>query len=605
MNEQSSYWQRYWRRRLSRRGLLRGAAIGTAGLAAAAVVGCGDDEEGAAPTTPAATTPGATTPGATATATATATPAPVQGGIRKASATRGPPTLDPDKTNSYLTRIANTGRVYSKLYSQVGVPFTEPERYPPTVFAGDAAESLPEITDDGLTYIIKLRNNVKYHPPTSRFMDSEDVVQAWKRMKGELDVDPSPSLGALSNIDTFTAIDALTVRITLTSPLGTFINRLADDFHLALVPKEIGTAFDPLKTMVGSGPWMFKEDIPSVSNTYLRNPEWHQAPGVRPYIDQIDTAIVPEASLRLTQFLDGKLDSQGILPADLKRVLETFPDGTVYGSLSGYSVGIGFSGIEAGPWNDPLVRQAISLALDRDALFDALYDPAKVEAAGLEPPEVKWHSHINLGFGGFGRDTRTDAALKEFFGSGDRAKDIADAKQLLEDAGYGGGFTVNYHYTKDYGANWTLHAELMQQMLADIGINAVAVVEPIRGDYYTKTFLGNFDGLGVFYFTQTEAGDLLEQVYVPGGSRNFGKIDDPSLTAKINAIQIEGDSDERKQMILDIQDELAQKMYYVPGIHDTGPSWTVWNPRIKNAGQHLTIRGGTGDNTDANIWIAS
>ena len=55
MASDSSYWQRYWSRRVTRRGVLRGGAVAAAGLTAAAVVGCGDDDEGPAATTPAAT----------------------------------------------------------------------------------------------------------------------------------------------------------------------------------------------------------------------------------------------------------------------------------------------------------------------------------------------------------------------------------------------------------------------------------------------------------------------------------------------------------------------------------------------------------------------
>ena len=76
MTGENNYWQSYWRKRLTRRGLLRGTALGAAGLAAAAVVGCGGDEEAATPTP--GGSPGATktTAGSPAGSPAAAYPAP-------------------------------------------------------------------------------------------------------------------------------------------------------------------------------------------------------------------------------------------------------------------------------------------------------------------------------------------------------------------------------------------------------------------------------------------------------------------------------------------------------------------------------------------------
>lgn len=111
----SNFWTRVQRRRISRRGLLATGAMAGAGLAAAAVVGCGGGEEAATPT-PAAGTPAGATP----------TPTPVtpkRGGTMNAIITTTySTTFDPHKSGASATR----SRVNSRLFiakSGPGTPF--------------------------------------------------------------------------------------------------------------------------------------------------------------------------------------------------------------------------------------------------------------------------------------------------------------------------------------------------------------------------------------------------------------------------------------------------------------------------------------------------
>ncbi len=77
-------------------------------------------------------------------------------------------------------------------------------------------------------------------------------------------------------------------------------------------------------------------------------------------------------------------------------------------------------------------------------------------------------------------------------------------------------------------------------------------------------------------------------MYVPGGNRNNGQIDDPVLTAQISDIEQDLDPPSRRQKILDLQNDLALKMYYVPMQAGAAPVATAYQPYVQNAVTHIS-----------------
>ena len=140
------YWQRFWRRRLSRRRVLRGALWGGAGLAAAAVVGCGGGEKAATGT-----------PAASAT-TAALQPVGSRGGTLHLMGIEAFPsdTLDP-----FQTQYGPIFSIHSSVFSKV----LRYESIEDGVRVPDLASAMPE-TPDQLTYIVHLRPGVRFQQPS-------------------------------------------------------------------------------------------------------------------------------------------------------------------------------------------------------------------------------------------------------------------------------------------------------------------------------------------------------------------------------------------------------------------------------------------------------
>jgi hypothetical protein len=137
MAAESEYWKRFWTKRVNRRRLIQVSAVGGAGLAAAGVVGCGDDDDDAGGT-----------PTATGAATPTGEPSPKAGGMWRGPlvglSTGNPPSLDAHNELSFLAQIPANYH-YSRLVKSAPPEFGEINGVPsvPIDFSnseGDAAE---------------------------------------------------------------------------------------------------------------------------------------------------------------------------------------------------------------------------------------------------------------------------------------------------------------------------------------------------------------------------------------------------------------------------------------------------------------------------------
>ncbi len=259
-----------------------------------------------------------------------------------------------------------------------------------TTLVPGLAAAMPTISADGLTYTFDIRTDIPFvrKGEVVRTVTADDVVFSLNRLlRPDLVPTPSPVgpsffsviagatdvlSGASETASGIRAVDADTVEITLDHPDRTFLNALAMPFG-SILPAELAAldagAFtsDP----VGTGPFYLDAYVPGERVLLRRNPHYWRAG--HPKADAIEMRLGVDPSAQLLQVQGGALDMMGnnIATADWNTVTTdpAFADRVISSELIATNwMAMDTSGPDS-PFADPLVRQAVSHAIDKDNLI--------------------------------------------------------------------------------------------------------------------------------------------------------------------------------------------------------------------------------------------
>lgn len=279
---------------------------------------------------------------------------------------------------------------------------------------GDLAESW-KYSDDLKTYTFSLRHNVKWHDGTP--FTSADVKWTIDSILefGER----ANAYNMLSSVDKVETPDDFTVVVTLKKPLGTFVNNVADYYGFDILPKHLyeGTdvATNPNNVKpVGTGPFIFEDHQIGSHVTLKANKEYF---GDGPYLDKAVFVFTPSETTAITSIEAGEAGWMTASPAfaEINR-LQNSSGIKVDMQPSSITQWMGFNMDGSRKHiSDPVVRQAITYALDNKEISEKLY-------MGLVKPATSWYTTV------IGWADNKDVRLPQ--------KDIERANKLLDDAGY-------------------------------------------------------------------------------------------------------------------------------------------------------------------------
>ncbi len=478
-----------------------------------------------------------------------------------------PPHWDPYLTVSYKTHIAYSF-THSRLLKHKAGPAVQPGTFP---IEGDLAESWSQPNET--TYLFKLRKGIRWQskpPVNGRELTAEDVVYSVERFRT---VKGNANAYMLSSLDKVEAPDKHTVRLTLKEPYVWFLDMLANSHAVAIIAKECVEKFGDLKkpeATVGTGPWMLDSYRPNVGYTYVRNPGYFQ-PGL-PYLDRVEVAVDEDNASRMAAFLAGKYDLgweyQGVINrTDWLGLKDTLKQRRPRLQTAEYPNAV-MNHIsmrtDKAPFSDVRVRRAMSLAINRQEIIDAVYEGA----AAMNPP--------------------VPAALKDwsvpFAQLGEGAQyykhDPARARKLLAEAGHPNGFQATMDFTT-YGSQILIDiSQLVLKHLKDVGID-VKLNTKEYGAYIATTFYGKYDSMA--FGPQTgfqEPDNFLYGQYHPGEIKNQSHINDPVVADMLVRQRRTHDVAKRREVIYEIQRYLAKQQYYVQ--MPSAIQIAVWDAAVKN-----------------------
>jgi peptide/nickel transport system substrate-binding protein len=480
-----------------------------------------------------------------------------------------PPHWDPHLTISYKTHIAYSF-THSRLLKFRAGPGVTPGTFP---IEGDLAESWTQPNET--TYVFKLRKGVRWHnkpPVNGRELTAEDVVYSIDRFRT---VKGNANAYMLSSVDKVEAPDKHTVKITLKEPYVWLLDMLANSHAVPIIARECVDKHGDLKrheATVGTGPWILDSYRPNVGFTFVRNPGYFLA-GL-PHIDRVEAFVDEDNASRMAAFLAGKYDLgwefMGIINrvdwVQIKDVLkQKRPRLQTVEFATPVMTHISMRTDKA-PFSDVRVRRAMSMAIDRKAIIDSLY-----EGVGVLNPAVP-------------------AALKEWSipmdqlgeGLSNYKYDPASARKLLAEAGLASGFSATMEFTT-YGSTVLVDmSQLVLKYLKDVGIDAKLVTKEY-GAYISTTFYGKFDSMALGPQTGFQEPDnhLFGQYY-PGELKNQSHINDPVVADMLIRQRRTPDLAKRREVVFDIQRHLAKQQYYVQMPSATPVA--VWDGAVKNYG---------------------
>ena len=357
-----------------------------------------------------------------------ATPKP--GGILKVGLQADPSALDPHRQT--LTAIWHViEHVYNRLLTI----------NPDLTVGPELAAAMPEISADGLTYTFTLRQGVMFHPPVSRPLVASDVVASYERWRAP----ESAAASDLASVDTITAPDDATVVITLKQPDASILPILATSSAIIFAPETIEANGDLTQVAVGTGPFRFVEYVPNTRVVLEKNPEyWEEG---LPYLDGLEMTFVSEDTQRTNAIITGEVDFVEYAP--LRDIDQMEADDAI--ALAGdENMNIRFIAfnLTKPPLDNPLVRQAIAAAIDRNTIHVPGTFGHGTPTVGLFPPTF-W------------------AALNEEI----PGPDVERAKQLMAEAGFADGLKTSITSWSQYSF-LSAPALVVQEQLKQIGIDA-------------------------------------------------------------------------------------------------------------------------------------
>jgi peptide/nickel transport system substrate-binding protein len=566
---------------LGRRALLRGSLLGGVGLAAAALLGCGgEDEDGEPADGPAASTDGAATgPGELVKDDNLPYPynfpepatEPKPGGVMRVAATWDVADIDPTVSAAGGT-VTVPNMFYNRLIGIVRGPRADVFNAP--ILEPELAKSW-ERTPDGMTFTFQIQPGIKWQniaPLNGRPFVAADAAFAMERYS---------KTGAhqqyYQNVSRFEAVDDLTLRVHMSRPVVDFLNPLGSNKQ-TIFPRELVDDGTISKRGIGTGPMILKEMTPSQRVLFDKNPDYWER---QVLLDGFEFKIMPDHASRLAAFRSEQVEyAYGVAPSfsDVKSLESTNPDIQV-NLLTSTASGALAMNVSHPKFQDVRVRRAISLAVNRDMIIQLVY-----EGYGKKVGVMPW-TYL------FPDEASVDAGLGKW-----AHHDPTEAKALLAAAGAEGLTFNNIFY------NYTSTTEKIAEVLVPMFREAGMTMTGGKVDYteFNSQWVGRklpeFSTSG-WLTSGFDADNYFHGQVHSKSTGNRSQFVDPEIDGWAEAQQVEANPERRKELWRKIWDKDLDMAYRPPyGAGFTTEVYQPWMRGVRWSGS------APGDNSSYYNW---
>lgn len=430
------------------------------------------------------------------------------------------------------------------------------------------AKDLPEISDDGLVYTIKLNEGIKFHDGTD--FNAEAVKKSIERQLEPNRNSDMPYASfvfgeeeAGNGVASVEAVDDYTVKITMRTASAPFVKNLAMALASPIVaPSAIEAATDgqAITNPVGTGPYKFVDWTKGASVTLVANEDyWGEAPKTKNLVFKI----IAEGNTRLTSLINGECDIiSSVDPASADQIVD---NGFELFSEDGMTINYMAFNTETGKCTDQEVRKAVAQAINVEEMVKSIYGDYATVANSVMPT---WMAPYT-------KDVKQTAY------------DPEAAKKTLADKGITSLQCITYTTARPYNQKGGSDlANMIQGYLSAVGVE-LSITQYDWTTYKTKVQTDPYDIC--FYGWTGDNGDpdnFMNLLADTNWSMNVAHWQDDEYKALIAEGLKTPDGDARDAIYLQCEEMVAEKQPWVLISHSK--NLLGYSPKVKDFYYHPT-----------------
>ena len=425
-----------------------------------------------------------------------------------------------------------------------------------------------DISADGTVYTFHLRTNAKFHD--DRPVVAQDVIYSWERAAnpatqsdtvltylGDILGVAEMHNGTADHISGLKVLDDHTLQVTIDAAKPYFLFKLTMPVAFVLDQRNVETGSEWYRTPNGTGPYKLTRWDNFQLMVYDANQDFYLG---APSIPQIVVKLYSGIDIRL--FESGEIDMAGVYSSDVGRVLD--PADPLHPDLySGVSLCTDFVvfDVTQPPFDDVKVRQAFTIAFDRQKYIDVVNNGVGILAKGPYPPALPGY---NLELQGLPYDP-------------------GQARQLLAESKYGGPQGLPPIIFTDSGIGNTAGvsvAAMAQMWQQNLGVTiTIENLEPDK--YYDLLYSGQHGQLfsGGWCADYPDPENFADVLFHTGAQQNTGNYSNPALDAVLEQARLEQDVTKRIQLYQQAEQIIVQDAPALFIMHEV--SYELVRPNVK------------------------
>jgi ABC-type transport system substrate-binding protein len=382
---------------------------------------------------------------------------------------------------------------------------------------------------------IKVQPGITFHDGTP--LDADAV-------KANLDAYRESALtgAVLAYISEVEVEDDLTVIVRTAEPWATFSYTLAGNVGYVVAPSMLADA-DADVTPIGTGPFQMEEWVRDDRVTVVRNADyWRDG---LPYLDGIEFRVIPDPTERAEALRNGDVDLIHTVRDEDVLQFRSDPEVNLVEDDSGEE-SFAMLNLEAPPFDDALVRQALAMATDQQRLVDVLGSGIVREATSLFPAGLPWHPE--------------DSAYPAY--------DPDQAALLVAQYEERTGEPVSFSFATTPTTDNLASAQLLESMWTAVGMDVEVetfeqselINQAITGDFQAVSFrlFGSPDPDGEFVWLHSSNAEPIGEI-----SLNFSRLENPVVDAALEAGRSSDDPEVRERSYQTLAQEVNSSLPFV------------------------------------------